>query len=298
MDFMYTGETSSGDQGPQTYTAPIPDLTQPLNITEVVGVYTALVTDFLLQFVLSDSSLGISPPSPITCLFMLDSLGNTSITVEVIGVIPLLQVFFDSTGDLVNYTIYQVSGELNNTTNFTLNDASNLREASSLLGVTYTVDQPGAPYIPGAPYMGENFWTTLNWVFTVWYWAALYDFGQLSDSTLDLEGIFSNNTLVQRYAAVANEFVFPVAEFVAPFYGTNLTALPLNATNKVEDVPTPLQQTYSCTQRQLRGWLTVAIFLIVADYTFALGAYNVFILIAGWWQKRKDDAGNSQVLRC
>jgi len=289
---VYTDETSNGDQGPQRYTGPIPDLTQPLNITEVVGLYTALVTDFLVQVVVPYPYVGISPPStPTTCLFTMDSFGMTYITVDAFGFLPFLELFFDSTGDLLKYTINQVPGELNSTTNFTLNGTINLTEASNLLGVIYTMDQPG-------PYMGENFWTTLNWVFTVWYWAALYDFGQLSDSTLDLEGIFSNNTLVQRYAAVANEFVFPVAEFVAPFYGTNLTALPLNATNKVEDVPTPLQQTYSCTQRQLRGWLTVAIFLIVADYTFALGAYNVFILIAGWWQKRKDDAGNSQVLRC
>jgi len=78
-------------------------------------------------------------------------------------------------------------------------------------------------------------------------------------------------------------------------YGSaNLTALPLDETNRLLPFAPTLKQTYTCTQRQLKGWLTVTIFVIVADYTLALGAYNLFILIAGWWQQKKDAAGNSR----
>ena len=286
--FLFSSQSlEQGNQGPQFIHSDIPPVAQLLNITQVLDVYTALVSQLLVQFVLGYSNMDISTPSSfnssLMCIFdysvNVPGLFSPSVLVLDADYNEVLQVNFDSTGHLINYTIADY---------FLFNGTHNLRDASHLLGVVYSTGQFNQPY------RGEGFWTALNWIFSVLYWLTLYDCGQLSDPNLpDVGSIFANNTLLQSSASIVSEFVLPYFQ-LDQFPFTNMTALPLDDSNQLEPVATPLQQTYTCTQRQLKGWLTVTIFVIVADYTLALGAYNLFILIAGWWQKRKDNAGNSQ----
>jgi hypothetical protein len=280
LSFTYTDQTLlSGNQGPQIlYTTPLgpwppgdaPNLTQALNITEVIGVYTTLLLTLFENIVSGDFIAG--PTYPITFSYtMSDEYSTVSVTNST-TVVELIAVNFLSTGKLLNYT-FNPGLDLNST------------EINSLIGLV----------LPD----NENFWTLFNWMFGVWFWLAMYDFGQLSslsdDNTYITESnIFTNNTLLQNFTSIANELIIGSGVTGLLLSQPPLTALSLNATNELEPVLTPLRQTYTCTQRQLKGGLTVTISIIVADYALALGAYNLFILLAGWWQEWKDKAGIPQ----
>jgi hypothetical protein len=240
-----------------------PSLAQPLNVTQALESYTSVALDlirFAYNYITFSPSSSI--PYPITFVFEYEDGFYPTILLEEGGNGIIWSVQFSTTGYLL--------------------DTTNLTEVTAPLGVGFL--PPGDPDIKDA----ENFWTAMNWLFNVWYWAAMYyDFGQLSAG--DAPSMFANNTLLQSFTTIAATVLIS---------GDFPSVLPLNETNRLYPFQPTLQQTYTCTQRQLKGWLTVTIFVIVADYTLALGAYNLFILIAGWWQKRKDDAGNSQrVLR-
>ena len=71
----------------------------------------------------------------------------------------------------------------------------------------------------------------------------------------------------------------------------NPNFLPLDTNNSLKPNPTSFLRSYSCVQRQWKGWVTVIILVIVADYTFIMGGYTLVLLVAGWLQKHKD--GNS-----
>ena len=66
----------------------------------------------------------------------------------------------------------------------------------------------------------------------------------------------------------------------------------LNSTTRLFAVPTPFALTYSCSQRILKGWLSLLISVLAADIALIIGAYNLFIFVVGYVQKRRIKAGS------
>ena len=44
-------------------------------------------------------------------------------------------------------------------------------------------------------------------------------------------------------------------------------------------------------ERQMKGWVSATISVLVADYAFILGAYNLILWGASWWMKNKKQGG-------
>jgi hypothetical protein len=255
----------------------MPNLTEPLNITEIVGVYTAALLNLFANLYYGNvAGIYFYPAYPITLTYFMSSTEYSTLSIT------------NTTNDASLQTLYfRPTGESYNSSAAYYPNV-NLTELNELLGLSEQTSQ--------------NFWIALNWIFNVWFWIAIYDFGQVSfpltgfpGNPWDTNSIFTNNTLLESFTSITNEVIVPGT----PIFSTtnsSLDAHPLSETNRLEPVLTPLLESYTCTQRKLKGWLSVVISVIVADYALTLGAYNLFILIAGWWQKRKDNAGEPQVL--
>src|SRR5208282_5434556 len=113
------------------------------------------------------------------------------------------------------------------------------------------------------------------------------DFGQINSTGIPANAnIFINSTLFEAFGDIFNKTIRPWYNSFLPEGSPGMSPmpsfLPLNDTNRAKAMPTSLLQSYTCTQRQLKGWLSVLLSVVVADYTLTLGAYNLFILIARW----------------
>jgi hypothetical protein len=140
-----------------------------------------------------------------------------------------------------------------------------------------------------------------NWLFVSLYWIFLADFGQISPTIYgqgDLNfstvyeypstnNIFVNETLFEIYYSYMLNFVIPILQDAQP--GINIpNFLPLNDTNRLQQTDVLFLKSYSCVERQLKGWVSAAISVIVANYALINGPYAVLVFIAGWFQKRRD----------
>jgi hypothetical protein len=147
-----------------------------------------------------------------------------------------------------------------------------------------------------------DIWKLLNWMFVSAYWVLLADFGQIaptvyaqSDSDLasafffpSTNNIFVNETLFEVYSSYLQDIVLPILQQVQPAL-TIPDFSPLNGSNRLQSTDVSFLRSYSCIQRQSKGWVSAAISVLVADYAFIMGPYSLFALMAGWYQRRKDN---------
>lgn len=126
-----------------------------------------------------------------------------------------------------------------------------------------------------------------SWLFLVWKSITLYDLGLPSDPTGGIN-IFVNDTALKSYTDYFNDVISPLA------YNNsmNIEAHPLSEKNRLKFTSSNFDQKHWCSQRNLKGWLTLVISVLASDTALMLAAYNLFIFIAGWIQKRRDKAGN------
>jgi hypothetical protein len=142
----------------------------------------------------------------------------------------------------------------------------------------------GLPEDPG-------FASILASMFYIWYWISLADFGFTKDQCFDANesssNPFVNQTLLDRYTAFMNDIAMPYA-FGNESWQEIINPLPITESNQLQNSPLPFVKTYTCSQRQLKGWLSFSISVIAADTALVLGAYNIFIFVASYLQKRWD----------
>jgi hypothetical protein len=148
------------------------------------------------------------------------------------------------------------------------------------------------PWLLGYPNStnGTEFCGVLSAMFVVWYWVALYDFGQVSpgnDKALAVQfpNILTNQTLFDIYLTFINDVALP---FTNGYQFPKISALPLGGSNKFEYSPVSLLSLFTCSGRQLKGFLSFVISIIAADTALVLGAYSLFIFIASHIQRRRD----------
>jgi hypothetical protein len=150
-----------------------------------------------------------------------------------------------------------------------------------------------------------DLWKFMNFIFVSYYWVFLSDFGQVSPTAYQMTpagrydfsqpgiaypssiNIFNNKTLFEIYNTYLRDTILPFLQLSAP----NLTIpafLPVNESNQLQPVDTAILRSYTCAQRQLKGWGSLAISVLVADYALIGGPYTVLIFIMGRLQKRRD----------
>jgi hypothetical protein len=153
-----------------------------------------------------------------------------------------------------------------------------------------------------------DFLKLLNFYFVSDYWLNLAKFGQIAPATYNYttrgapifgepiyfpptNNIFVNNTLFQIYSSVLRDDIIPLLLFAWP-EASLPPFLPLNEDNRLQLAPATIFRTYSCCERRLKGWFEAIISILVANYALLGGAYKIFIFLAGWIQKRRQDRGD------
>lgn len=159
---------------------------------------------------------------------------------------------------------------------------------------------------PTASYMASitkntafDLWKLINWVFVSYYWIFLADLGQTAttvypqalnyDNSVQYSSennIFVNETLFEIYSSYLKESILPLLRLMRP--GLTLPEfLPLDDNNRLQPIDISLLRSYSCLERQLKGWASATISILVADYALIAGPYKLFIFVAGWLQRRR-----------
>jgi hypothetical protein len=150
------------------------------------------------------------------------------------------------------------------------------------------------PTLFGLP-EGPEFSSILASMFFVWYWLSLADFGLTGDKCFDSGSIssnpFANQTLFDMYNTFMNDVATPFI-FGNDSSQLQISATPINGTFRLQNSPLSFLQTYTCSQRQLKGWLSLFISVISSDVALTLGAYQFFIFVASYIQKRLDRKRN------
>lgn len=148
-----------------------------------------------------------------------------------------------------------------------------------------------------------DFLKLVNWLFVSFYWIFLADFGQISPTiygkgdlnfSLPFEypptnNIFVNETLFEIYYTYMLQFILPIIRGDQPDLTTPHFP-PLNATNRLQQTDVLFLKSYSCVERQLKGFVSTTISVIVANYALINGPYAVLVFIVGWFQKRRDQS--------
>ena len=57
--------------------------------------------------------------------------------------------------------------------------------------------------------------------------------------------------------------------------------VPVSTQNRLQAASTSFVTSYSCAQRQIKGWLSLIISVVVADYALITGAYSLVIFVGG-----------------
>lgn len=91
------------------------------------------------------------------------------------------------------------------------------------------------------------------------------------------------------------EFILPI--FLNNQLGPNILNFPpLNDTNRLQQTGVLFLKSYSCVERQLKGWVSVIISVIAANYALISVPYTILIWTAGRFQKRRDQS--LQTVKC
>jgi hypothetical protein len=143
----------------------------------------------------------------------------------------------------------------------------------------------------------DQFFQLMNWLIISYYWIILYDFGQIAPTYYNYttsgdvfsspifypstNNIFVNDSLFNIYSSYLTNTIIPVL-------GLNLPTdfLPVDSSNAIQPSSVTFARSYSCSQRQIKGALSAAVSVIVADYAFIQGAYSLLVFCVGWWQRR------------
>jgi hypothetical protein len=139
-------------------------------------------------------------------------------------------------------------------------------------------------------------------MFVVYHWTLLYNLGQIAPTAYPstswypfadgfgspdfahpvefppTNNIFHNETLFTIYADYLNNVIIPFARIAGVNY-TLPSFLPVNDENRLQPIPASFLASYSCTRRQIKGWLSLIISVLVADYALIVGAYHFIIFI-------------------
>jgi hypothetical protein len=144
-----------------------------------------------------------------------------------------------------------------------------------------------------------DIWKLFNWMIVVVHWSLLANLGQIAPTAYDTtipndpqpvpfpptNNIFINQSLFEIYSGYSNSTLEPL------FAEIGFTPPPpvlLDDQNRLMPVETTLLRSYTCTQRQPKGPISLIISVISADYALIVGAYTITLYIAGRIQKRKD----------
>jgi len=134
-----------------------------------------------------------------------------------------------------------------------------------------------------------SFCNLFSWMFGVWSYLALADFGQLYDpayQNTNQTNIFVNDDIFQAYNSFLINSILP--NRFDQGLNQSFMGLSLNQTGKLSQEPTTLDLTYLCSQRLLKSWLSLFISVLAADAALLIGAYQLFIFVAGYIQKRRE----------
>ena len=155
-----------------------------------------------------------------------------------------------------------------------------------------------------------DFWKFISWIVVSNHWLLLYDFGQvaptysdiglISDTLTQLQNftstnnIFINNTLFENFAVYLEEAPLKIVNNYLNGAGLTLPQfLVLDDNDSLQPFETTILRSYSCVERRLKGWVSVAISVLVADYAFIVGGYTVLVWLIGTWLKHIDKDGMS-----
>jgi hypothetical protein len=293
--------------------------TEPLNITSAVTLWFGVATD-VLQTIAPSGGMSMLLPSvePNYQTITLAYEGSPSSAVLMTGSEPNtiaggkwnLSVNYllknSTTGG--TYTItYLPNGDVD--------PSSQFEEANELLAPT--IELVRAVALDST----FDFWKLINWVLVSYYWMLLYNFGAIAPTTYppgpSLRGtyftgfgtppnfsapiqypptynIFVNTTLFESYQDYLRNTLLPISRRFS--YGATIPPfLPIGENNHLQSVPISFLTTYSCSETQIKGWVSVIISVLVADYALITGAYSFFVWIGGFvgGDKKDEDIGES-----
>jgi len=183
----------------------------------------------------------------------------------------------------------------------TLTSSQNLASANTLLAPTIALIREAV----GDPTF--DVWPLFNWILVSYYWVFLYDFGLIAPTYYNYtsaalpnftdpiyysprNNIFVNDTLFNIYSSYLFDTIVPFLRSSDP----NLVVpefLPVSQENSLQPISQSILRSYSCVERQMKGWVSATISVLVADYAFIVGAYNLILWGAGWWMKNKKQGG-------
>ena len=152
-------------------------------------------------------------------------------------------------------------------------------------------------------------WKLFNWVVVSYYWIFLYDFGQVAPTYYNYtpqalpnftspvyysstNNIFVNDTLFSIYSFYLRNTVVPFLQKYEPTLVLP-SFLPLDSKNSLKPIDMSFVRSYSCLERRIKGWVSAAVSVLVADYALIVGAYSLVLFGAGWWQKNKNKEGKT-----
>jgi hypothetical protein len=140
------------------------------------------------------------------------------------------------------------------------------------------------------------------------YLLLLYDFGQVAPTYSNISLILNTGDPLQTFTSANNIFISTTLFAIFDAYlrdvplqmidyylsDSNFTFPPfldLDTNNTPHPFDTPFLRDYSCVERRLKGLISVAISILVADYAFIVSGYKVIVLLIGTWLKHidKDD---------
>jgi hypothetical protein len=153
-----------------------------------------------------------------------------------------------------------------------------------------------------------DIWHLINWFVVSYYWILLADFGQTAPAYYDysllqlpdfnypipytsINNIFVNDTLFTIYSTYLRDVIFPCLREREAGILLLPEFLPLDDNNTLAPTSRSFLRSYSCVARQLKGVISVAILIVIADYTFIAGGYSLLLWAVGSWAKYKSSEG-------
>jgi len=137
------------------------------------------------------------------------------------------------------------------------------------------------------------------------YWIILADLGQVAPTTYTPSAnpvfVRDNFTTALRHTAEYNIFVnSTLFELYTSYFMTQIMPpsglrppsgafAPLSDNNVLGPTPTTFKRSYGCYVRRWKSPLVAIFAVLVATYASVQGPYALFIFIAAWLEKRKEE---------
>jgi hypothetical protein len=192
--------------------------------------------------------------------------------------------------------------------NGTRDNTSDFAQATALLGPTINIIEDDSLHT-------IDFWEMVNWYMVTGYWTILYQFGdiapttyqqandqslhQLLDGQLKINGmgspnfsapitalptnnIFWNEALFEIYSDYLRNKLVPLMFRLYPQFNNNFVLpqfLPLNDTNRAQQVPTSIFTSYECNELVWKGWANALVSILVSIFSLWTTGYGVMLMI-------------------